>query len=74
MTVLRAAPTPTAAAQLSAADLRRLLHAAGYHAPHELPGRLRTVFTAPQLHQPAVIETAMGLPTHPPTTPPDRPP
>jgi Transposase IS116/IS110/IS902 family len=60
VTVLAAAPTPTAAANLSEADLQKLLQQAGYHAPRELPGKLRAIFTAEQLHQPAAVEAAMG--------------
>jgi transposase len=60
VTVLAAAPTPGAAAQLSEADLRRLLHAARYHAPRDLPGKLHRIFTSPQLRQPPAMEAAMG--------------
>jgi transposase len=59
VTVRAAAPTPSAAARLSEAQLRELLHAARYHAPRELPARLRAIFTAEQLRQPPV-EAAMG--------------
>jgi hypothetical protein len=60
VTVLAAAPTPTATAKLSEADLRKLLRAARYNAPRELPGKLRAIFTAEQLHQPPAVEAAMG--------------
>lgn len=60
VTVLAAAPTPSAAARLSEAELRELLHAARYNAPRELPARLRAIFTAEQLRQPPAVEAAMG--------------
>lgn len=60
MVVLAAAPTPTAAARLSAADLDRLLRAAGRgHRPAEIT-RLTGIFLAPQLRQPPMVEQAMG--------------
>jgi transposase len=60
ITVLTAAPTPGAAALLSEAELRKLLHAARYHAPRDLPGKLHAIFTATQLRQPPAVEAAMG--------------
>lgn len=60
VTVLAAAPTPTAAAALSEADLRQLLRQARYYAPRDLPGKLRKIFIAEQLHQPPAVEAAMG--------------
>lgn len=60
VTVLAAAPTPIAAAALSEADLRELLRTARYNAPRGLPGKLRAIFTAEQLHQPPAVEAAMG--------------
>jgi transposase len=59
-TVLAAAPTPAAAAQLSEARLRELMRAARYNTPRGGPARLRAIFTAPQLRQPAAVEAAMG--------------
>ncbi len=60
-TILAVAPTPTAAARLTEADLDRLLRQAGRRAfRRSEPGRLRAAFTAEQLHQPAAVETAMG--------------
>jgi hypothetical protein len=45
---------------LTEADLQKLLRQAGYNAPHDLPGKLRAIFTVEQLHQPAAVEAAMG--------------
>jgi transposase len=59
--VLWAAPTPTAAAQLTGADLKRLGWAAGrMSVPNALVQHLLAVFTEPQLHQPVSVEEAMG--------------
>jgi len=60
LTVLAAAPTPTAAAGLSRANLTDLLHAAGRGTRPAQAGRLAEVFTAAQLRQPAAVEAAMG--------------
>jgi transposase len=60
VTVLAAAPTPTAAAQLAVAQLRKLMVAARRNTPKDQPQRLRAIFTAPQLHQPPPVEAAMG--------------
>jgi hypothetical protein len=60
-TVLAAAPTPTAAAVLTEAQLRELLRAARYSAPRGTPARLRAILTGPQLRQPPAVEAAMGL-------------
>lgn len=58
--VLAAAPTPTAAAALSPAQLDRLLRTAGRgHRPAEID-RLASIFAAPQLRQPPLVEQAMG--------------
>lgn len=59
--VLAAAPTPAAGAKLTAARLRRLLVKAGRKRYIERDvTRLREVFAAEQLRQPAVVESAMG--------------
>jgi transposase len=60
VTVLAAAPTPTAAAQLTVAQLRKLMVTARRNTPKDQPQRLRAIFTAPQLHQPTAVEAAMG--------------
>lgn len=59
-TVLAAAPTPTAAAQLTEDQLRKLLRSARYNTPRGQPAKLRDLFNAPRLHQPPAIEAAMG--------------
>lgn len=59
--VLWEAPTPTAATQLSADDLRRLGHAAGrMSVPATVVNRLLAVFAEPQLRHPPAVEQAMG--------------
>jgi transposase len=61
-TILAAAPTPAQAAKLTPARLRRLLIKAGRR--RELDRdveRLRQVFTDTYLHQPPMVETAMGI-------------
>jgi transposase len=61
-TILAAAPTPAQAAQLTAARLRRLLVKAGRR--RELDRdveRLRQVFADTYLHQPPMVENAMGI-------------
>jgi Transposase/Transposase IS116/IS110/IS902 family len=61
-TVLAAAPTPAQAAKLTPARLRRLLVKAGRR--RELDRdveRLRQIFTDTYLHQPPVVENAMGI-------------
>lgn len=61
-TILGAAPTPAQAAKLTPARLRRLLIQAGRR--RELDRdvkRLRQVFTDTYLHQPPVVENAMGI-------------
>jgi transposase len=60
LTVLATAPTPTAAARLTRANLVDLLHAAGRGTRPGDAARLADVFAAPQLHQPPLVETAMG--------------
>ena len=60
LTVLAAAPTPAAAARLTRANLVDLLHAAGRGTRPTDAARLVDVFTAPQLHQPPLVEAAMG--------------
>jgi transposase len=60
LTVLAAAPTPTAAARLTRANLVGLLHAAGRGTRPADAGHLVEVFAAAQLHQPPLVEQAMG--------------
>jgi transposase len=60
LTVLAAAPTPTAAAGLSRANLTDLLHAAGRGTRPADAARLAEILTATQLRQPPAVETAMG--------------
>ncbi|BBZ15448.1 hypothetical protein MBRA_56430 (plasmid) [Mycobacterium branderi] len=61
-TILAAAPTPTQAATLTPARLRRLLTKAGRrrHLDRDIE-RLRAVFTDTYLHQPPAVENAMGI-------------
>jgi transposase len=61
-TILAAAPTPEQAARLTPARLRRLLAKAGRqrHLDRDVE-RLREVFTDTYLHQPPVVENAMGI-------------
>jgi transposase len=61
-TILAAAPTPTQAAKLTPARLRRLLVKAGRqrHLDRDVE-RLREVFTDTYLHQPPTVENAMGI-------------
>lgn len=58
--LLTAAPTPTEAARLTHADLMELLRRAGRGTLPKQAARLREVFTAEQLRQPAAVEAAMG--------------
>jgi transposase len=60
LVVLAAAPDPTSAAQLSRANLTDLLHAAGRGTRPAEATRLAELFAVEQLHQPALIEQAMG--------------
>ena len=61
-TILAAAPTPSAAAKLTAARLRRLLVKAGRRRYLDRDTeRLRELFTDIYLHQPPVVENAMGI-------------
>ena len=61
-TILAAAPTPTGAAKLTPARLRRLLVKAGRQRNLDRDvQRLREVFTDTHLHQPPVVENAMGI-------------
>jgi transposase len=60
LVVLAAAPTPTAAAALTRANLTDLLHSAGRGTRPEEAARLAEVFAAEQLHQPPSVEAAMG--------------
>ena len=61
-TILAAAPTPAQAAKLTPARLRRLLIKAGRkrYLDRDIE-RLREVFTDTYLHQPPVVENAMGI-------------
>ena len=61
-TILAAAPTPAEAARLTPARLRKLLIKAGRR--RELDRdveRLRAIFTGTYLHQPPMVENAMGI-------------
>ena len=61
-TILAAAPTPAQAAALTPARLRRLLITAGRRRDLDRDvARLREIFTATYLHQPPVVENAMGI-------------
>ena len=61
-TILAAAPTPGQAAKLTPARLRRLLIKAGRRRDLDRDAeRLRAVFTDTYLHQPPVLENAMGI-------------
>ncbi len=61
-TILAAAPTPGQAAKLTPARLRRLLIKAGRRRDLDRDvKRLRAVFTDTYLHQPPVVENAMGI-------------
>jgi transposase len=61
-TILAAAPTPAQAVKLTPARLRRLLIQAGRqrHLDRDVD-RLREIFTDTYLHQPPVVENAMGI-------------
>ncbi len=61
-TILTAAPTPAQAATLTPARLRRLLIKAGRkrYLDRDVE-RLREVFTGTYLHQPPMVENAMGI-------------
>jgi transposase len=61
-TILAAAPTPAQAAKLTPARLRRLLVKAGRRRELDRDvARLRQIFTDTYLHQPPVVENAMGI-------------
>jgi transposase len=61
-TILAAAPTPAQAAKLTPARLRRLLVRAGRRRELDRDvARLRQIFTDTYLHQPPVVENAMGI-------------
>src|SRR6201998_4591 len=61
-TILAAAPTPAQAAKLTPARLRRLLVKAGRRRDLDRDvTRLRMVFTDTDLHQPPMVENAMGI-------------
>ena len=60
--ILAAAPTPAQAAKLTPARLRRLLVKAGRHRNLDRDiDRLRAVFADTYLHQPPMVENAMGI-------------
>jgi hypothetical protein len=56
LTVFAAAPSPTAAAQLTEADLRGLLDPVRRGLPHARVRELVDIFAAERLHQPAAVE------------------
>jgi hypothetical protein len=61
-TILAAAPTPAQAAKLTPARLRRLLVKAGRRRDLDRDvERLRQIFTDTYLHQPPMVENAMGI-------------
>ena len=60
MAVLATAPTPAQAAQLTMEGLLDMLAAAGRGRRRSEAARLTAVFAAPQMRQPAEVETAMG--------------
>lgn len=61
-TILAAASTPSQAAKLTPARLRRLLVTAGRKRNLDRDvARLREIFTDTYLHQPPVVENAMGI-------------
>ena len=61
-TILAAAPTPAQAAKLTPARLRRLLVKAGRRRDLDRDvERLRALFTDTYLHQPPMVENAMGI-------------
>jgi transposase len=61
-TILAAAPTPAQAAKLTPARLRKLLIKAGRQRSIDRDvERLRAIFTDAYLHQPPVVENAMGI-------------
>jgi transposase len=61
-TILAAAPSPAQAATLTPARLRRLLAKAGRQRNIDRDiERLRAIFTDTYLHQPPVVENAMGI-------------
>lgn len=60
LVVLAIAPNPAAAAKLSRASLTALIHTAGRGTRPADATRLAEIFSAPQLHQPAIVEHAMG--------------
>jgi transposase len=59
--VLSLAPTPTAAAELTEAQLRAALLGLPGGVPASRVRHILTVFAAPQLHQPPAVEQAMGV-------------
>jgi transposase len=61
LTVLAVAPDPSLAAKLTRANLTDLLHAAGRGTRPAEAAKLAKIFAVEQLHQPAAVETAMGI-------------
>uniref|UniRef100_UPI0035E41421 IS110 family transposase n=1 Tax=Streptosporangium album TaxID=47479 RepID=UPI0035E41421 len=61
LTVLRAAPTPQAAARLTPSRMGTLLRRAGRRIDSGLPERLSTQLRQEQLRQPAEVEQAFGV-------------
>ena len=60
LVILAAAPTPTAAAKLTRANLVALIHTAGRGTRPADAARLVEIFAVAQLHQPPTVEHAMG--------------
>jgi hypothetical protein len=60
--VLRAAPTPQAAAQLTPRQVVTLLKAAGRRNDAGLAEKITQIFRTPALRQPASVEQALGWP------------
>ncbi|HEX6445522.1 MAG TPA: DUF899 family protein [Streptosporangiales bacterium] len=61
LALLTAAPTPAAAAELTTADLERLLVTTGRGVRRSEVTRLAQAFAVTQLRQPAPVEEAMGV-------------
>ncbi|HET8561152.1 MAG TPA: IS110 family transposase [Marmoricola sp.] len=61
LTILAAAPTPTAAQRLTGRRVVALLHRCGRRNDPDLVDRILSALTAPALRQPAPVEKAMGL-------------
>lgn len=61
LTILRAAPTPTAAQRLSSPRVVAMLHRCGRRNDPDLVERILSELKAPALRQPPSVEEAMGL-------------